>query len=68
MIVCSCFGTTDRDIRRAYGPGGDRVCPAGEGCGNCQRAVEQIAAEAQRVGGDGSRLGAAHDARRTTRN
>ncbi len=46
MIVCSCFGTTDREIRAAFGPGGDRRCPAGRGCGGCRRLVQSIANQA----------------------
>src|SRR5262245_38938291 len=47
MIVCCCFGTTDREIRAAFGQGGSGACPAGQGCGSCLDNVERIAAEAQ---------------------
>lgn len=54
MIVCCCFGTTDREIRRAFGPNGDRKCPAGQGCGSCMEMVRAIAARSEeRAGGDG---------------
>lgn len=49
MIVCSCFGTTDREIRAALGPNGSGFCPAGHGCGNCMQAVLDIAAKAQQT-------------------
>jgi len=45
MIVCCCFGTTDREIRSAFGPGGSRRCPAGQGCGNCIEMVRAIVAQ-----------------------
>ena len=48
MIVCHCFGTTDREIRTALGPNGTGHCPAGHGCGNCMRAVVDIATQAHR--------------------
>ena len=47
MIVCSCFGTTDREIRAALGPNGTGFCPAGRGCGNCMPAVLDIAEDAR---------------------
>ena len=49
MIVCSCFGTTDREIRAALGPNGTGFCPAGHGCGNCIQAVLDIAEKAQQT-------------------
>lgn len=52
MIVCSCFGTTDREIRAAFGPGGSQECPAGQGCGNCMSAVEELAQQAGRDGAE----------------
>lgn len=45
MIVCSCFGITDREIRAAFGRGGDGKCPAGQGCGNCEVHVREIVKE-----------------------
>ena len=55
MIVCSCFGTTDREIREASLHGRARECPAGRGCGNCRPTVEQILADAGRMRADGDR-------------
>jgi bacterioferritin-associated ferredoxin len=42
MIVCSCHGITDGDIRRAQGPDGPGGCPAGTSCGNCLPVVMAI--------------------------
>lgn len=53
MIVCSCFGTTDREIREACLHGRARECPAGRGCGNCRPTVEQILADSGRMQADG---------------
>lgn len=59
MIVCCCFGTTDREIRKAFGPDGDRKCPAGKGCGGCMAMVQEIATkDRQRASDDGSERGA----------
>ena len=49
MIVCSCFGTTDREIQAALGPNGTGFCPAGHGCGNCMQAVQDIAEKARQA-------------------
>ena len=45
MIVCCCYGTTDYEIRQAFGPGGSGKCPAGKGCGGCLESVRDIAAQ-----------------------
>ncbi len=45
MIICPCFGTTDRDIRAAYGPDGNRQCRAGQGCGGCLPLVQAITSQ-----------------------
>jgi bacterioferritin-associated ferredoxin len=50
MIVCCCFGTTDREIRAAFRPGGSRKCPAGQGCGGCWPAIQEILAKTQQRG------------------
>jgi bacterioferritin-associated ferredoxin len=47
MIVCCCFGTTDREIRDAFGPDGSGKCPAGQGCGSCADHVRALVAEAR---------------------
>ena len=46
MIVCSCHGITDTEIRRALGPGGSGRCAAGTCCGGCQPVVDEIAQKA----------------------
>lgn len=51
MIVCSCYGVTDGELRRALGPDGEGQCPAGTGCGNCLPAVHAISSECSRAGG-----------------
>ncbi|MCA8956904.1 MAG: (2Fe-2S)-binding protein [Planctomycetes bacterium] len=54
MIVCSCHGLTDRDVRHAFGEGVADPCLAGSGCGNCLPLVDAIAHEVrqQRRAGD----------------
>jgi bacterioferritin-associated ferredoxin len=47
MIVCSCFGTTDREVRAAFGPQGDGQCPAGQACGGCRPMLGEIVAQAR---------------------
>ncbi|MEZ4288955.1 MAG: (2Fe-2S)-binding protein [Polyangiales bacterium] len=53
MIVCHCFGVTDRDIRAAVGRGANctedvkRECSAGGGCGGCAQAVQEVITSAQ---------------------
>jgi bacterioferritin-associated ferredoxin len=48
MIVCSCHGITDRQIRQAVRNGASstlqvaRRCSAGTGCGGCLPALEKI--------------------------
>ena len=42
MIVCHCFGTTDREIRQALESGRATHCPAGQGCGGCAPTVQEI--------------------------
>lgn len=44
MIVCSCFGITDREIERAAHRGGLAECPAGQGCGGCLPTIEEVVA------------------------
>ena len=44
MIICSCFGTTDREVLAALGPEGHGHCNAGRGCGGCASAIEEIVA------------------------
>ena len=67
MIVCSCFGTTDREIRAALGPNGTGSCPAGQGCGNCMNAVVDIATEAHQQPATTQRDDRADDAEPRTR-
>ena len=56
MIVCSCFGTTDREVRAAFGPGGDGRCPAGRACGGCVSTIEDIVAHARDSGETDARI------------
>ena len=42
MIVCSCHGITDRDLRRDIAADRADRCLAGTGCGNCLPLVEEI--------------------------
>ena len=56
MIICSCTGATDRDIRRvATNPSpdlGDGLCSsaAGRCCGGCASKVREIVAKVQKTG------------------
>jgi len=43
MLVCHCFGVTDRDIRAAVRRG-DEAIVAGTGCGGCAPLVEAVIA------------------------
>ncbi|MCP4870370.1 MAG: (2Fe-2S)-binding protein [Proteobacteria bacterium] len=43
MLVCHCFGITDRDIRAAVRRGDDATL-AGSGCGGCGPLVEAVIA------------------------
>ncbi len=43
MLVCHCFGVTDREIRAAVRRG-DEVMAAGSGCGGCAPLVDAIVA------------------------
>lgn len=48
MVVCHCRGVTDRAIRRAVREGAcsrpavARACAAGQGCGGCGAAIDEI--------------------------
>ena len=48
MIVCHCYGVSDRGIRRAARSGAvtvdlvSRACGAGTGCGGCRGTVQEI--------------------------
>jgi nitrite reductase (NADH) large subunit len=48
MIVCQCNGVTDRAIRKAVRNGANtrkkvvRACTAGECCGGCAPAIDEI--------------------------
>ena len=48
MIVCSCHGVTDREIRRLARGGActlrqvAEACGAGAGCGGCRASVRAI--------------------------
>jgi len=43
MLVCHCYGVTDRDIRDAVRRG-DEATVAGTGCGGCLSMVESLVA------------------------
>ena len=42
MIVCSCHGITDTEIRQELSPEGQGQCLAGTSCGNCLPLVADI--------------------------
>jgi bacterioferritin-associated ferredoxin len=48
LIVCSCHGVTDREIRRLARSGASTLrevaerCSAGAGCGGCRAGVRAI--------------------------
>jgi bacterioferritin-associated ferredoxin len=50
LIVCHCYGVSDRAIRRAARSGAvtadlvARACGAGTGCGSCRGTVHEILA------------------------
>ena len=63
LIVCSCHGVTDREIRRLARAGACTLrevaesCGAGAGCGGCRASVRAILrqnAERTREAGEGS--------------
>lgn len=51
MIVCHCFGLTDRDIRAVVRSGAEspfqvaELCGAGADCGGCRPEVRRITTE-----------------------
>jgi bacterioferritin-associated ferredoxin len=51
LIVCSCHGVTDREIRRIARDGARTLravaesCGAGDGCGGCRASVRAILLE-----------------------
>ena len=56
MIICQCNGVSDRAIRKAVRDGANtrnkvvRACTAGECCGGCAPAIDEIIeAEQQRI-------------------
>jgi bacterioferritin-associated ferredoxin len=63
MIVCHCFGVTDREIRASIKNGATtcadiaECCGAGSGCGGCESVVAEIVHSERRhlsvVRGDG---------------
>lgn len=63
MIVCHCFGVTDREIRASIKGGATSCedvaacCGAGSGCGGCESLVAEIVHTERRhlsvVRGDG---------------
>ena len=58
MIVCHCFGVTDRQIRQACGSGSMSGCAAASGCGACEAAVLEIIEQhsGRRPDADGKQL------------
>ena len=64
MIVCCCFGTTDREIRAAFGPKGTGKCPAGQGCGSCQETVRAIVSQAREAQDEQAEAGRGRTERR----
>lgn len=48
MILCHCYGVSDRTVRRAIREGAGcraevtRACGAGAGCGGCHSAIEDV--------------------------
>jgi bacterioferritin-associated ferredoxin len=56
MIICQCNGVSDRTIRKAVRSGAGnrndvvRACAAGEACGGCAPAIDEIIeAERERI-------------------
>ena len=51
MIVCACYGVSEREVRRAVREGAisrrqvQRASGAGSGCGGCIATVDQILEE-----------------------
>jgi bacterioferritin-associated ferredoxin len=51
MIVCHCFGISDREVRRCAREGArdlvevGRACGAGTGCGGCNPELESLVAK-----------------------
>jgi bacterioferritin-associated ferredoxin len=43
MLICHCFGVTDREIRAAVRRGAEAIV-AGSGCGGCAPVVEALIA------------------------
>lgn len=54
MIVCHCYGISDREIRRCVHEGAasvgevGRACGAGTGCGGCRPEVAELVSAEQR--------------------
>lgn len=46
MLVCHCFGVTDRELRAAVRRG-DEAIVAGSKCGGCRPAVDAVIAGAR---------------------
>ena len=54
MIVCSCHGVTDRELRASVDGDRPRECRAGTGCGGCVATISAILAEVRRDGVESS--------------
>ena len=54
MIVCSCHGITDTEIRRELSAAGQGPCLAGTGCGNCLPLVADIVRKMRNTEGRGA--------------
>jgi bacterioferritin-associated ferredoxin len=50
MIICSCHGITDGELRRELGPDGRGPCRAGTSCGNCLPLVTHLTEELRSSG------------------
>ncbi|MEC7583202.1 MAG: (2Fe-2S)-binding protein [Planctomycetota bacterium] len=49
MIVCSCQGVTEREVRDACQTAGlADACPAGKGCGGCVATILAIRDQVER--------------------
>ena len=48
MIICSCHGVTETQLRKACQQGGPESCRAGTGCGGCLATVSAIVEEIRR--------------------
>ena len=60
MIVCSCQGVTESEVRAACKSAGlSESCRAGKGCGGCMATISAIRAQMERSSSSQDEAGAA---------